>query len=52
MNFYNPPLSKGSFSFDPAFYVRFNIPHYPCWFFRVMQRWLLGIYWRPYGDKE
>ncbi len=44
--FYAQPSVIGSFSLDPSFQVRFNVPHYPCWFYRMMQRALLGIYWR------
>ena len=47
-----PPKPIGSFSFSRDFYVRFNVPYYPCWFYRIMQRAFLGIYWRklPAGD--
>ena len=50
IRFHIPPPPKGSFSLDPTFLVRFNVPHYPCWFYRLTQRVILGIYWRPYAE--
>ena len=43
---YTPPPAKGGYSLDPAFAISYHVPHYPNWFHRLMQRWLLGIYWR------
>ena len=45
-----PPKPLGSFSLDPSFQVRFNVPYYPCWLHRMAQRYLLGIHWRPYVE--
>lgn len=47
MNLYQaPPPPIGAYSLDPDFFISFNVAHYPGFFHRFMQRWLLGIYWK------
>jgi hypothetical protein len=41
------PKPQATWSFDPNFYVRFEVGHKkPHLIARFLQRWLLGIYWR------
>lgn len=41
------PTPQAAWSFDPNFYVRFEVGHKkPHLIARFLQRWLLGIYWR------
>ena len=41
------PTPQAAWSFDPNFYVRFEVGHKkPHLVARTLQRWLLGIYWR------
>ena len=41
------PTPQAMWSFDPNFYVRFEVSHKkPHLIARLLQRWLLGIYWR------
>ncbi len=41
------PTPQAAWSFDPNFYVRFEVGHKkPHLIARLLQRWLLGIYWR------
>ena len=41
-----PPPAIGAYSLDPDFTISFHVPFYPCWFYRAMQRVLLGVYWK------
>jgi len=41
------PTPQATWSFDPNFHVRFEVSHKkPHLIARLLQRWLLGIYWR------
>ncbi len=40
------PVYRWSYSFDPDEEVKYMTRSAPNWFNRLLQRWLLGIYWR------
>jgi hypothetical protein len=43
---FNLPKNKWEWSFGKSFQVRVQAQHAPCLFHRIMQKWLIGIYWR------
>lgn len=46
MKLYFPPPPKWEFTLSPTWEYRFTAYAAPCWFFRLTQRWILGIRWR------
>lgn len=40
------PDIKGFWSLEPDMYLQFSATYYPNWFYRMMQRCVLGIYWK------
>jgi hypothetical protein len=45
------PKNKWEWSFHKSFQMRVETQHAPCLFHRIMQKWLIGIYWRKVKDE-
>ena len=46
LNFIELPKNIWEWSFHKSFMVRVQTQHAPCWLHRIIQRHVLGIYWR------
>jgi len=46
------PPTKGWWGMEPSLYLRVSSGHYPNWFHRTMQKYLLGIYWIKEEEKN
>lgn len=45
------PKNKFEWSFHECFTSRVQTEHAPCLFYRIMQKWILGIHWRKVTDE-